>query len=102
MPRQKLRLTAPRRATAATPARKRSPRSVRAVAPPGRSESRDLPAILGHFSDALSLLAVAHSSISGRELCGVSDEEVAIRHVLIVLKGVYSDLDRASASLTRR
>jgi hypothetical protein len=55
--------------------------------------------LLGRFSDALSLLAVAHGSLSAKELRGTGDEEVAIRHAIEALKGIYSELDRASISM---
>ncbi len=57
---------------------------------------------LARFSDALSLLAVAHGSLSAKELSGTGDEEVAIRYALTALKSVYSDLDRASSSSASR
>lgn len=70
---------------------------------PGHNEPIDVNQasgeLLGRFSDALSLLAVAHGSLSAKEFSGTGDEEVAIRHALAALKGIYSELDRASISI---
>jgi hypothetical protein len=74
-------------------------RPVSAFSPAGLVPSPSDP--LSRFSDALSLLAVAHSSLSAKELGGTGDEEVAIRHALDALKGIYCDLDRASTLAPR-
>lgn len=55
------------------------------------AESAD---VLGRFSDALSLLNVAQSSLSAKEIPGTGDEVVAIRHAADALKVVYDELDR--------
>ncbi len=56
----------------------------------------DLQAILGRFSDALSMIAVVYRSLSARESAGVGDEEVALRHAIDELKAVYNELDAAA------
>ncbi|MGH2449508.1 MAG: hypothetical protein ACRDFS_13020 [Chloroflexota bacterium] len=71
-------------------------------APEAEVASAALMDILGDFSNALSLLAVAHGSLSAKELGGTGDEEVAIHHALDALKAVYSDLDRVAASVVLR
>lgn len=55
----------------------------------------NLPAILGRFSDALSLLAVVHRSLSLQEFAGVGDEEITLRRAIDELKAVYDELDSA-------
>ena len=52
---------------------------------------------LARFSDALSLLAVAHGSLAAKEIAGTGDEEVALRHALEALRAVYIDLDRPTS-----
>ncbi len=60
----------------------------------------DLQAILGRFSDALSMIAVVYRSLSAQESSGAGDEEVALRHAIDELKAVYNELD-AAAGLIR-
>ncbi len=74
------------------PRTKRSKKRSAAAAP-------DLPAILGRFSDALSLLAVVQRSLSLQEFSGVGDEEITLRRALEELKAVYDDLDSAAPRL---
>lgn len=57
--------------------------------------------LLARFSDALSLLAVAHGSLSAKEIAGTGDEEVALRHAFDTLKSIYDELDRIPASRLR-
>jgi hypothetical protein len=57
---------------------------------------------LAGFSDALSLLAVAHGSLAAKELAGTGDEEVALRHALEALRTVYSDLDPPTSPTRHR
>lgn len=57
----------------------------------------DLLAILGRFSDALSMIAVVHRSLAAQESAGAGDEEVALRHAIDELKAVYNELDAAAA-----
>lgn len=69
--------------------------------PPGPRSTPSLPDALARFSDALSLLAVAHTSLTSKELAGTGDEGVAIHHALDTLKRVYAELDRSpSPTLT--
>jgi hypothetical protein len=63
-------------------------------------DAPDLHAILGRFSDALSMIAVVYRSLSAQESAGAGDEEVALRHAIDELKAVYNELD-AAASLIR-
>jgi hypothetical protein len=68
---------------------------------PASAKSLDTPSAtdtLARFSDAVSLLAVAHNSLSAKEISGTGDEEVAIRHALDALKSVYTDLDGTTRS----
>jgi hypothetical protein len=73
----------------------RTKRSKRRSAP----DAPDVPAILGRFSDALSLLAVVQRSLSLQELSGVGDEEITLRRAIEELKAVYDELDSAAPRL---
>ncbi len=55
----------------------------------------DLSSILGDFSDAISVVTVVQRSLAAQELAGAGDEEVTLRHALILLRTVYDRLDRA-------
>lgn len=52
--------------------------------------------LLGRFSDALSILAVAQGSLAAKEISGTGDEEVVLRQALCALRTIYSEFDRAS------
>ena len=58
----------------------------------------DAPDALGRFSDSLSLLSVAQSSLSAKEIPGTGDEVVAIRCAADALRCIYNELDRAPRS----
>jgi hypothetical protein len=75
-------------------AKRGAPRAA-ASAKRSRDELPDLASILGRFSDALSLLAVAHRSLSVQEFAGVGDEEITLRRVIDELKAVYDEIDAA-------
>jgi hypothetical protein len=102
MPTRKPTLAAHRQGTVNALPRPGTTPGIPAPSPSGTTERPDLNTLLGEFSDALSLLAVAHGSLASKELRGTGDEEVAIRHALGALKGIYRDLDRASGSLARQ
>ena len=53
----------------------------------------DFQAIFGRFSLALSLITVVRRAMDAVEIG--SDEEVALRHGLALLKAVYDEVDRA-------
>lgn len=63
---------------------------------PSAHDGPDLQAILGRFSDALSMIAVVCRSLSARESAGIGDEEVALRHAVEELQAVYNELDAAA------
>jgi hypothetical protein len=60
-------------------------------------ELPDLGDILGRFSDALSMIAVVHRSLSAQEFAGTGDEEVTLRQAISALQAVYNELDAAAA-----
>lgn len=69
----------------------------RARPAPSAHAGPDLQAILGRFSDALSMIAVIRRSLAARESAGIGDEEVALRHAIEELQAVYNELDAAAA-----
>ncbi len=71
----------------------RSRRRAKGARPPP-----DAAGAFGRFSDALSLLSVAQSSLSAKEIPGTGDEVVAIRYAADALKCIYNELDGAPRS----
>jgi hypothetical protein len=51
--------------------------------------------LLGELSDAISVVAVVQRSLASQEIVGVGDEEVALRHALVMLRAAYTGLDTA-------
>lgn len=72
---------------------RRSRRRAKGARPPP-----DAADVLGRFSNSLSLLSVAQSSLSAKEIPGTGDEVVAIRYAADALKCIYNELDRAPRS----
>ena len=72
---------------------RRSRRHAKAARPPP-----DAADALGRFSGALSLLSVAQSSLSAKEISGTGDEFVAIRYAADALKCIHEELDQLPRS----
>jgi hypothetical protein len=72
---------------------RRSRRRAKGARPPP-----DAADALGGFSDALSLLSVAQSSLSAKENPGTGDEVVAIPYAADALKCIYIELEGAPRS----
>lgn len=62
----------------------------------------DLLAIMGRFTQALSLVIVCHRALAAQPAAGVGDEEETLRRAIRLLKDVYNEIDLASAAMTRK
>jgi hypothetical protein len=80
---------------------RRSPTEEATAHSPGIPERADIATLLGDLSDAIAIVAVVHRSLEALEIRAVGDEEVALRHALILLRAAYSALDMASLDPSR-
>ena len=66
---------------------------------PAAADCPDFLDLLGALSDAISVITVVHRSLEAKEIAEAGDEEVALRHGLVLLRAAYSALDMASLRL---
>lgn len=64
--------------------------------PPTEADRAELSTLLGDLSDAIAVVAVAHRSLEAKEIGEVSEEEVALRYAISLLRRAYTALDLAS------